>query len=243
MDLSFWTQLNPKIIYEPTRKMFFNKYVCRLVVDCPAARLVNSKQPDMHWLLRERIESTRYLNKGGSWRAALLNKDLEKAKVDQLENLRQIRIDYGDTIKFRIEEPNVGIYTETEEELRVVANRIDTEYQSNIQGVQFPENDIQLSLLKEGRIIMAPNSKIEYRYKVMFRDGTYSNEVKQQILNYIDGLEEDALLSKGTRAMLAKPYPYMWGTFAYFNDISALTFLNIICPNIVLKIHERTLAE
>jgi hypothetical protein len=197
----------------------------------------------MHWLLRERIESTRYLNKGGSWRAALLNKDLEKAKVDQLENLRQIRIDYGDTIKFRIEEPNVGIYTETEEELRVVANRIDTEYQSNIQGVQFPENDIQLSLLKEGRIIMAPNSKIEYRYKVMFRDGTYSNEVKQQILNYIDGLEEDALLSKGTRAMLAKPYPYMWGTFAYFNDISALTFLNIICPNIVLKIHERTLAE
>ena len=243
MDLSFWTQLNPKIIYEPTRKMFFNQYLCRLVIDCPASRLVNSKQPDMHWLLRERIESARYLNKGGSWRAALLNKDLEKARVDQLENLRSIRIDYDDTIKFRIEEPNVGIYAESEDELRVVATRISSEYRSNIQSVQFPENDTQLALLKEGRIIVKPSSKIEYKYKVMFRDGTYTHELKQQILNYIDGLGADAAVSKGTRSMLSKQYPYIWGCFAYFNDISALTFLTIICPNIVLKIHERTLVE
>jgi hypothetical protein len=240
MDLLFWTQLNPKIIYEPTRKQFYNKYLYRLVINCPGGRLIHDKSGNMHHALKMRIQHHRFLNRGGSWWASQ-NKELDNASVDQLENLQELFREFESDIKIRIEEPTIQVYSNNKDTLKILANGINDKTQ--LEAIQFPKNSVQEALLKEGKILTKPSSKIQYKYKVMLRDGNYGANTKIQMLNYLDNLDGDAKVSKGTRDMLQAPFKYLWGCFIYVNDPGVLTFLNIICPNIVLNIHELAVAE
>lgn len=237
MDLSFWTQLAPKITYEPTRKRFFNRYLCRLVIECPGGRIVNDLTSDVAEALKSRTENSKFYNHGGSW-FRRPDRFLDNASVSQLTMIRDLKRDYGDVAKFRVEEPWIQIYTETEQTLRVIAKRIADDNSKSLMLVSFPASDAQQTILNDDQIIIKANSKIKHRYKVIFKDGTYPIETKQQILDYLDNLGDSVSVSKGTRSMLTKQFNYIWGCFIYVDDPKLITFINLIQPNIISKIHE-----
>lgn len=237
-DLSYWTQLNPNIKYEATRKQFFNQYLCKLVLDCPAGRLINESPVDIKDSLSRRIQDARWHNYGGSW-AVRRNKDLDRADAILLGALIDIKKDYSE-VKFRVEEPWVQIYAEAEDTLKVIAQRIPAGFRNSITAISFPETEEQAKLLKENKILLGPNSKVSYKYKVCLRDGNYPVETKKQVLDFLCNLGPEAQISKGTQHMLARPYEYSWGCFVYVNDPNVLTFLNLISPNMVGQIHELT---
>ena len=229
-------------MYEPTRKQFYNQYLCRMVINCPGGRLIYNKDDDLTTALAHRINFARTRNWGGSW---MNHSDhLAESNIDQIANLKSIREDFEKVTKFRVEEPSIQIYTEDEDTLREIAMRILPEFQSEIQLIQMPSSDEHTDLLKEGKILTKPSSKIAYRYKIMLRDGTYDATVRQQILNYIINLGEDeAKASAGTLHKLERHHSYLWGAFIYVNDMKILTFLNLICPSMVLNIHELAKVE
>lgn len=237
-DSLYWTQLNPNINFEPTRKQFYNQYLCKLVIDCPCGRLINDDPVDLKFALRRRVEDSRWQNYGGSW-ASRHNKDLDRADVALLGALIDIKKEFTE-VKFRVEEPWVQIYAATEDTLKVVAERIPVDFRTAITLIQLPESEEQAALLKENKILLSPKSKVTFKYKVFLKDGNYAVETKRQVLEYLRNLGPDAQVSTGTAMMLSKPYEYTWGCFVYVNDPSILTFLNIISPNMVSQIHELT---
>lgn len=241
MDLSYWTQLNPDIKCESTRKQFYSQYLCKLVVDCPAGRIINEDEPDLKFALRQRVEQARWRNYGGSW-AGRAGLDIDRASIDLIQVLISIKKDYPE-VKFRVEEPLVQIYSENEDTLKIVAARIPAQFAAHIKSVQVPENEEQAELLRQNKILIKTSARVKYRYKIYFRDGHYPVETKKQVLAYLRNLGDDVQVSAGTASQLSKGYEYTWGCFLYANDPNILTFLSLISPNLVAQIHELTLAD
>jgi SMC interacting uncharacterized protein involved in chromosome segregation len=134
----------------------------------------------------------------------------------------------------RVEEPLMQIYAHNEATLKQIAAVLhDPEF---IQSVTGPENHDQEQLLKSGAIIKHTTSK--YNYKVVLRDGRYSSQIKQQILNYLDNLGDIVKISRGSRDMLQLSFSNIWGVFFYTNDPNIADFIRLIEPTVVSNIHK-----
>jgi hypothetical protein len=237
MDLSFWTQLNPKIVYDPTRKQYYNRFCYKLVVEAYGGRIVNDtpvESVELAVMRRKQLNAHRY-NYGGSWYRRE-QEDLNKINPALIEELRSIKNGYN-TIKMRVEEPWVQIYTEDFDTLKSIGWRLKA-FDNNLLSVSFPETPAQQSLLEDGNILIKESSKIDFSHKVMFRDGIYEQETKLRILDYLDSLGPDVRVTKANRNMLSGPLTYIWGCFIYTNDPSVTTMLTLLAPGIVRKIHE-----
>lgn len=238
MDLSFWSKLTPGIIYEPTRKQFYNRFCYKLVMQAHCGRIINDKGSVASELnhRRKMRDNIRY-NYGGSWMSRHVD-NVEAADERQLETLRSIRNGYGDRIKMRVEEPWVQIYSEDSQTLQDIANRFPQDLHSKFISISYPESDEQKKLLESGKILVKSTNKIGYKYKVFLRDGNYSSEIKQSVHDYLIALGPDVKISGGTRAMLKNGHNFIWGCFLYVNDPAVLTMVSLISPGMVGKIHE-----
>ncbi len=237
MAISYWTKLAPNVVVESTRKQYYGKYLCKLVLQVEGGRLSSTPDAlDIATALEERVSLMRNYNFGGSWRVFQVEL-LKTARVEDLERLRTIKNNYRDQCKIRIEEPLVQIYTEDEDGLKEIVGHFTPYMKSSIKSVSFPDSDACKNLLKEDKIITT-SDKLSYSYKVMLRDGSYSPDSKKQLLNYFDNLGDLVKITKGVRRNLESSHSYIWGGYFYRNDTSTLTFISLICPNIVGKIHE-----
>lgn len=155
-----------------------------------------------------------------------------------LEQLTIIRNLTNDKLRFkvRIEEPMVQVYAETIEDLKEVAERFPQDMQSRIVEIGCPANELALNLLKQGKILRRREQA--YRYKFMLKDGTYNQDTKEQLLNYLNSLGDLIKITNGNRKMLQRTYSWIWSVYFYSNDDSIATFLNLIQPGIVSNIHE-----
>lgn len=235
MDSLYWKQLNSKIISDPTRKQFFGRYLCKLVMNVPCARLVHQHQ-DIAVALEDRRKTHRHPNYGGSWRyGAFHMQQLDNADAEQLEIVRSIKDDYKGTIRVRVEEPWVQFYADSEDDLKVIATRFNSVCKERLMSVSVPASDDIATMLKSGDIIVSTD--IGFEYKVYVRDGLYSHETKAQLLAYFDSLGNEVQLSKGTRKQLEGPLGYIWGLFFYVKDPKTLTFVSLIHPSVIRKIH------
>lgn len=236
MDTLFWIQCNPNLAIEHTTKKYFGKYLHKLVVYAPAGRLVDSKGP-MEKELEHRKTVSKHINQGGWW-GHRYNKDLDNADVDFLNTLRDIRHDRTLGIKLRVEEPMIQIYANSNQTLKDLVNKFFTkEQRSYVKSISGPENEQAEKLLDSGSILR--KTDIGYKYKVLLRDGRYSPEVKTNLLNYLDSLGPEIVKLSGTnRSMLNRSNTFLWNMYFYTNDTSVVTFLNLICPGIVLNSHE-----
>lgn len=243
MDSSYWSKLSPEIVYQPTRKQFYNRFCYKLVIEAHCARVVQEKGTVADEMARRRKmrESIRY-NYGGSWMSKFVD-NIDGADELQLETLRSIRNGYGDKIKMRIEEPWVQIYSEDLDTLKAIASRFPPYLQQKFLTIFFPESEQQKELLESGKILVKSTSKIGYKYKVFLRDGQYTAETKKSVHDYLAALGSDVKVSAGTRSMLLSGHGFMWGCFLYTNDPAVLTMVSIICPTMVGKIHELVDAE
>ena len=79
-----------------------------------------------------------------------------------------------------------------------------------------------------------------YRYKIMIRDGRIPLETKNSILNYLNGLgPEHVRIPRNLQQTLENnKHGYIWGCYFYANELSDITFLSLIAPELISNIHE-----
>lgn len=240
MDTLFWTQCNPnRIAFKPTTKKFFDKFLYKIVVYCPAGRLILSNN-DISTEIVRRKELNKHINYGGHW-GLRSSKDLDQADVPLLERLRNIKLASSPKVKFRVEEPRIQIYAETEEQLKQVVDQLDPAWKTSIEEVFGPASVDSENLLNSGAIIR--KTDIGFKYKVLLKDGRYTTETKLQLKKYLENLGDDQIkVSKTGLDMLSRPAGFIWNLYFYTNDLSILTFLNLIGPGIVSNFHELVVA-
>lgn len=238
MDTSFWIQCNPKITITHTAKKFFGKYLYKAVVYCPAGRLIDSKPNiTMESALTHRLSVAKTINHGGWW-GYRYNRDLESADLEFLTLMRDIRQNRTLGLKLRVEEPRIQIYAETDEQLQDLVNNYFNQNQKTfVESVAGPEDAEAEAVLNSGAIIRKSDSG--YKYKVILRDGRYSNEVKDNLLQYLTNLgPEQVKVPRSGIQMLNKGTNFVWNLYIFTNDDSIITFLNLISPGIVSNMHE-----
>jgi hypothetical protein len=240
MDTLFWTQCNPNVAINYTTKKYFGRYLYKIVVYAPAGRLIDSKD-SLDKALEHRKLMAKNINFGGYW-GMHRNRDLDRADVAFLDKLRNLRHDKSLNIKMRVEEPRIQIYANDETQLK---NLVDSHFSSTeknyVESFSGPESVYSENLLNSGAIIRRTN--IGYRYKVIMKDGRYSPEVKTQLLNYLVNVGTDQVkLSKTGLEMLSKSTGFIWNLYFYTNDLSVVTFVNLISPGIVSNSHELVIA-
>lgn len=239
MDLSYWTQLNPNIVYEPTRKQFYGQFCYKLILTVYGARVINGKDTvaDEVAYRQHLAQSRRSYNYGGSWMKSSQD-DIDKIDPVQLETLRSIKNGYGNAIKIRIEEPWLQIYAADLQTLKDIAGRFTPSQQQSITGISFPDSDESKQLLESGKILVKSVNKIGFKYKVFLKDGSYPPDVKRSVADYLDALGADVKVSVATRSMLKNGHSFIWGCFLYVNDPAVMTMVSLISPRMVGKIHE-----
>jgi hypothetical protein len=236
MDTSFWIQCNPKITVDHTTKKFYGKFLYKLVVYCPAGRLIDAKgsMPDA---LEHRRTVAKNINHGGWW-GRRTNPDLENADVEFLTMLKEVRHDRGMGIKLRVEEPMIQIYADSESALQTFVNtHFSATQKQYVRSISGPIDSAAETVLNSGAIIRKENNG--YQYKIILKDGRYTSEIKQNLLVYLENQgPEQVQLSSSARLMLSKSTGYVWNLYFYCNDVSVITFLNLISPGIVSNYHE-----
>ena len=234
MDTSFWIQCNPKITVEHTLKKFYGRYLYKIVVYCPAGRLIDAKGT-MDAELEHRKSIYKHINQSGWW-GHRHNRDLDHADIPLLETLRGIRRNQSG-VKLRVEEPRIQIYAETEEDLVAIVQNQLSAFVSSVESVAGPANDEAAEVLNSGAIIRKTDNG--YTHKIIIRDGRYGSAVKETILQYLDGLHIEIIgVPKSCREMFSKSSSYVWNCYFYTNDPSVTTFLNLIQPGLVSNCHE-----
>jgi hypothetical protein len=234
MDTLFWTQFNSEVTIKPVTKKYFSLYLYKLSVYAPAGRVIEKNWQNIDEALARRKEiADRNIHWGGSWfRAGSSTNGADPVFLSLLGRLRH----ETENVRFRIEEPYVSIYAQSEQELKdLVTNNFNSDQLKYIRDVFGPTSaDAELAL-NSGAIIRKQESG--YKYKVIIRDGKYSQEVKEALYNYLMNSGETSL-SKGCQEQLIKSFSYIWNVFFYTNDPDIVHFINLIAPNSIANIHE-----
>lgn len=238
MDTSFWTKLNPKVIEDTTTKQYFGRYLYKMVVKVNGGRLIHTRAGEsIADALNDRIANQRMRNYGGSWWNTRLA-EITASNAAHLELVRDIKEQYKNDVKIRVEEPNIQFYAESEDWLKVIATALGPELQDKILLISCPAAGTEQTL-ESGKIIMRGKRRLQYNYKVMIRDGAYPVETKYRVLDYLYELgEKECLYSKATERMLNSNSVYCWGCFFYTRDDKIITFIKLIAPDMIGKIHE-----
>lgn len=234
-----WTKINPAIGIKDTRKKFFSRYYYSARYSCPGGRIISNcdepgmSQDDIIRLLEVRKENYKVYNYSGSWRAT--RERIDGIDQEQLIEFFRVRAENVPNIRFRIEEPYIKLYAETEDALYRIASRDLFKWRSELLEIQKPASVQALALLDTNAIITRkPNG---YTYKVVLRDGRYSASTKANLLQYLTDLGELVQMSKTVVRHLKSKGDYIWGVWLYTNDQDIVTMLNLIAPGAVSNIH------
>lgn len=237
MDISFWTQCNPKISVGHTSKKYFGKYLYKLVVHSYCADVVNNdKFIFVEEFITYRTNLAKHAQNRFYWQK-YNPESINTADPTFLNALRKVKKGYTN-IRMRVEEPNVQIYAEDEDTLRdIVNNQFSADHYQYIEHIAGPKDDEAAELLNSGAIIKTSHNG--YRYKIVMRDGNYGKETKRNILNYLVQLGSDEIsISMGNLDLLGRASNYVWNLFFYCNDPHIADMINIINPGCVTNIHE-----
>jgi hypothetical protein len=232
MDLLFWTQYNPNIVIEAATKQYFDQYFYKLVLYAPGGRVIREDG-----IIENIIEKRKHFVNAARWQWRSTY-DIENAVPKDLEILRNLARQAKDlNIKIRVEEPFVQIYAESEADLKdLVKYNLRSINKKDIRIINGPSSAEAAQAIGEGKIVR--RSSNGFSYKVTIRDGSYSTEVKQGLLNYLTNLGDLVHFTKGQRKMLLNNGKYIWNMYFYTNDLSINGFVQVIHPNLVGKIHE-----
>lgn len=235
-----WKKLNSNVRLEDTKKRFYQKYFCSAKYFCPGGRITqhpaNNTAEQIHEAIEFRKQYHRIYNYGGSWRA--LREKVDLISIPQLLNFAEVKNLYKESIKIRVEEPYITIYTETEAELHSIVTNDLSAWAHHLDTVYRPLNEKIVEILQTNAILV--KTDLGYKYKFICKDGQCNN--KQSIYAYLDNLGSQVRVSKTVWTMLERPGSYIWNVWFYANDPSIANMLNIIEPNFVSNIHELVLA-
>lgn len=232
MDLLYWDKLNTDIKSEVTKKQYFGRYLWRMVYSIPRVHVVTSRYipGDLVNYVIQCKEEERLLGGRVSYSHHTTRRYWSNADEILLGRLKNVVDDNKDKLKFRTESDLLQVYAESEQDLKDIATEIDC-YQS-IQSISGPKLGTE-DALRNGTVFM---SKINYKYKVVLRDGNYDPDTKNSILMQLQA-HDDIKIPPSLQNMLKKKYPALWGGYFYCNDDGIATFLSLMSPGIIGKIH------
>ena len=237
MDILFWTKLNPKISSVSVNKRFFNQYCYKLELSIPGSSFLRNMEIPLLEQAEQRKNIRKHVNYAGSWRLNYLNVPSE-GDLELLECVKQHKPKFDSLLKFRIEEPNIQVYAESEQDLYDFATAISTAGVTNthLSKIHRPLSDQHLIALQQGYTVK--NRATDYAFKVNVREGRYSKDRKQHILNYLISLEDQVHLPLHFIDSMEKKYDSVWNCYFYIKDRGILTMLAIIDPTFVRMVEE-----
>ena len=227
--------MNPKITVESVTKRFFNRYCYKLDLEIHGSAFLRYPEVPILDQIEHRKKVNRRINFAGTWRN-YISQTPDKEDIKALSCLLDNYITCPAELKFRIEEPTVSVYAESEEDLYQLAHLLYRTVKNNrhIKRIHRPKTQEHLDLLEQGFTVK--QNKKGYRYKVLLREGRYNLAVKQQLLNYLRNLNQDVLLPRHLEEALEKPYDSFWGSYFYSNDLGIVTMISLIHPNFVRSV-------
>lgn len=242
MDISSWNKLRVNVTR--TKKKFFGKYLYKLKVLAPGARLItyNNYSDDIATGLEKRkkyinsIDSTYY---GSNWLKQRAEKRIENASITQLEYLKSVK-ETNTHLCFRIEEPHINIYSESEEDLLKLVQGLPNP--CSAKEISRPYNQQSLDILNRGEIVT--RKPVEYEYKVVFKEHRVTNRDNLvQIYNYLHGLGSDVKILPSCERNLTVNLFWFGQCYFYTKDPGVCTFINLIAPNLIKEISKLTRVE
>jgi hypothetical protein len=242
MAMLSWTKLNPTVKQISTKKKFFGKYLFKVNVWCPAARIiVDQSGNNVDELLEQRINAMdwRYRNYGGSWDAARNAQIKQHADVKQLQNFIDIKHQFKDQIKIRVEEPHISVYSNDEAFLYSLVSKV---LPDRILEVHAPSSKAAEDALNDGNVITKRIS--DYSYKVVLKERMLADSsLKENVKDYLYNLNEEVKMTNSLIKNLSSKYSYFLGGYFYCKDINITTFLTLMCPDLISGIYKLTTVE
>lgn len=250
MDLLSWTNSNPTCKLKLTRKQYYQRYLYRAKIYAPFGRLLRHKYTDDPktpvWnqiaadvdARKERVRNQIHQYYSSYWSDRLIRHS-DDCFEDQLEYLYLKVKQYRGTIKVRIEEPYVEVYTTDEQTMLDIINKMPKRSE-RVMEIHWPGSAKRHEVLSRGEVFMPGIT--DYEYQVSFRTILLSTTKRSQIYEYLNSLGELVRMTPGLVDSLTKPKwthsDHMWVYQCYFytNDTSICTFLNLIEPNLINKI-------
>ena len=244
MDTLYWTKLNPTVKIVDTKKKFFNNYLYKAVVYAPGCRIIlNKHDQDAHSLLAIRLQfltETKSYNYGGSWFRSTSAENLRKeARPDQLQFYIDNKEKFKNLVKIRIEEPHISLYSNDENQLY---NICQSSYGNRLVEIHRPFNDSSKEILERGEIVI--HSDIDYQYKIMMKECVVrDSNIKQSLSNYLYNLGNEVKVPKSLYRNLQSPSVYFMGGYFYAAQEDIITFINLICPDLIARIYKLSKLE
>ena len=235
-----WTKLQPDIQIEETRRLYYGKYLyrIRLRLGCARAILLNLDLPIIDCV--QRMTESRWYNPHGSWKPRLSHPT--KEEIVCLSFLRDLKKS-NKNIKIRIESDNVDLYSTTEDQLYKIISE-HKHLKDYLIGISIPNEKNRDLLLSGKQLVKGP---VEYQYKVILRDGTYTAAELKLIHDYLEGCGDTVKMTKGCKTQLDKSNNringWIWSCYFYTKDIKICTFVQIISPRAIRNYYELVESE
>jgi hypothetical protein len=239
MDTSYWVNLNKTIKVVPTKKQYFNRYLWRLVFNIKKVSVASDKwvHDVVHYVSehkKEERERSKYnLNQQGyasSYGYSYRRENWVDSDPHLIDRVRTTMRTFKDRAKFRTESDYLQVYAESEQDLQAISQAISG--YEHMQVINMPTPGTE-DALRNNVVFM---NKINYKYKIILRDGNYDLNTKRSILMQLNA-RDDVKLPPNLKRELGKKYSALWGAYFYSNDDSIATILSLISPGIVGKIH------
>ena len=230
MDLSFWTNSTPQAKIVATKKKFFNRYLYKIVACVPSCRLILDKgDRSIGEMLELRRADRRMFNSYFQLRIAHRS---EPAIVEQLEYYRSIYKEYKDSIKFRVEEPSLTMYSDDLSILETIAWG-DKEHITEIHS----PTDNTIDLLNRGEIIL--KKPTEYNYKVVFKEShNWEQQTRENVYTFLTSLEDEVKITQSLENNLK--YKKIWFNSSYFycKSEQTITMLSLMANQAIAGIYK-----
>lgn len=237
MAMLSWTKLNPTVRQVSVKKLFYNKYLYKIKVFCPGSRMLDAKnEAALVARLESRLEvNDRMYNYGGSWYMPTTSRALkEHGRLTQLFYFYNLR--NNNNLKIRIEEPHLSIYSNSQMDLY---NIIQECMPDRLLEVHYPINDRASDILQRGHILV--NLKESFEYKIVLKQMIFDSlNIKHSILDHLYNLDDQVRITARLKSNLNNMDHFFPGGYFYTKDDKIVTFINLICPNIISSIFKLT---
>jgi hypothetical protein len=232
MDTSFWTQLNPTVNIQNTKKAFYDVYINSIKIYAPGCKLLRDKNvtnfSDSIIELLEKVNT--FYSRNHFFKRQRSN--LENADSTQLHDLSNFIKKYNKItdLKFRFEEPHAIFYSNDINLLKTVANL----YGERVLEISIPASDSQQKLIADGNIIRS--QKNSFKYKITL-NRCFNIKNANAIADILSKSEIENSASIYLISQFRRSRGYYSGGYFYTNDDRIVMLLNIVHPGIVGKIY------
>lgn len=237
MDISSWNKLRVNVTR--TKKKFFGKYLYKLKVLAPGSRLITyNRYSSIDAGIKDRKNYVDSIGTvyGSNWLQQRAARRIENASVEQLEYLKSVK-ENNEHLCFRVEEPHVNIYAESEEDLLTLVQGLP-DVSAAIE-ISRPYDQKSLDILNRGEIVT--RKPVKYDYKVVLKEHRVTDRDNLvQVYNYLRGLGSDVKILPSCQRNLTTNLFWFGQCYFYTKDPGLCTFINLIAPNLIKEISKLT---